>query len=60
MYYFNAVYTNMDSGEEIRRHIAFEGQILGGERECYIYAMARAFDMKEDNENLDFVEFIAC
>ena len=60
MYYFSAVYTNLNTNEEIRRGIEFEGQFFANERECYIYAMGRAFDLKEDDEHLDFVEFIAC
>lgn len=60
MYIFEAHFNNMDNYEEIVRRIEFDGQFLANEKECYLYAMGRAYDMKEKNELLSSVEFIAC
>lgn len=60
MYLFEAHYTNMDDGKKIMRKIEFNEQSLESERECYMYAMSRTYDMKKENEEIDFVEFIAC
>ena len=60
MYLFVAHYTNMDTDEEIQKKIEFEAQFFDNEREIYLYAMGRAFDMKEKNECFSSLEFIAC
>ena len=60
MYYFEAHYINMDNDEELTRKIKIEGQFFNNEREIYIYAMTKAYDMTEKNEMLASVEFIAC
>ena len=60
MYIFEAHFINMDSYEEIVRKIEFDGQFLANEKECYLYAMGRAYDMTEKKELLSSVEFIAC
>ena len=60
MYIFEAHYTNMDNDEEITRKIEFDGQLLENNKECYMYAMSRAYDLKKENECLGMVEFIAC
>lgn len=60
MYIFEAHFINMDNYEEIVRRIEFDGQFLANEKECYLYAMGRAYDMTEKNELLSSVEFIAC
>lgn len=60
MYLFGARYTNMDNGEEIVRKIEFDGQFMKNDKECYMYAMSRAYDLKKENECLGTVEFIAC
>ena len=60
MYYFEAHYINMDTDEEIIKKIAFDGQFLDCERECYVYAMCKAYDMTESNEMFASLEFIAC
>ena len=59
-YYFEAHYINMDTDEEITKKISFDGQFLDDERECYVYAMYRAYDMTESNEMFASLEFIAC
>lgn len=60
MHLFGARYTNMDNGEEIVRKIEFDGQFMKNGKECYMYAMSRAYDLKKENECLGVVEFIAC
>lgn len=60
MYIFEAHYINMDNDAEIMKPIKFDGQFFENEKECYIYAMSKAYDMTENNEWLVNVEFIAC
>lgn len=60
MYIFEAHYTNMDTKEEITRKIEVDSQVVGIEKECYIYAMTMAYENKKANECLMSVEFIAC
>ena len=60
MYLFEAHYINMDNDEKIVRKIEFDGQLLENDKECYSYAMCKAYELKEKNECLDAVEFIAC
>lgn len=60
MYLFEAHYINMDNDEEIARKIEFDGQFVGNNKECYVYAMTKACELKEKNELLCTVEFIAC
>lgn len=60
MYLFEAHYTNMDNAEEITRKIEFDDQFMENGKECYMYAMSRAYDLKKENECLATVEFIAC
>ena len=56
---FIAKYDNMDTNEEIIRKIEFDGQYLT-ERQTYMWAMSKAYDMKQKNECLGIVEFIEC
>ena len=61
MYLFEAKYYDMDSEKEITRKIEFDGcNFFQTEKECYIYAMSKAYDMKKDNECFSSLEFIAC
>ena len=60
MYYFEAHYVNMDTDAEITKKIVFDGQFFCNEKECYMYAMSKAYDMAEKNELLGSLEFIAC
>lgn len=60
MYIFEAHYTNMDNDEEIARKIEVDSQVVGSDKECYIYAMTKAYENKKANECLVSVEFIAC
>jgi len=60
MYFFLAHYTDMNNDQEITRKIEFDGQFLGSEKDCYLYAMEKAFDMKKEHEMFSLLEFIAC
>lgn len=60
MYLFEAHYIDMNNNEEIIVEIEFDGQFMENEKECYMYAMGRAYDLKKENECLATVEFIAC
>lgn len=61
MYIFEAKYTNMDTNEIRIQSIEFDGgNFFETEKECYIYAMEKAYDDKKANECLCAVEFIAC
>lgn len=57
MYLFEAHYTNMDNDEQITRPIKLLDD--RDEKSLYLMAMGIAYDLKEKNENLDDVEFIA-
>ena len=60
MYLFEAHYINMNNEEKVSRKIEFDGQFFNSEREIYLYAMCKAYDMKQENECFDNIEFIAC
>ena len=60
MYLFEAHYINMNDNSKITRKIEIEEQFFDSEKEIYLYAMNKAYDMKEKNECLGSVEFIAC
>lgn len=46
MYIFEAHYTNMDNNEEITRKIEFDGQFMENDKECYMYAMNKAYESR--------------
>ncbi|NSD32083.1 hypothetical protein [Coprococcus comes] len=58
MYLFEAHYTNMDNDEQITRPIKLLDD--RDEKSLYLMAMGVAYDLKEKNECLGTVEFIAC
>lgn len=63
MWLFEAKYINMDSGEEFIRKIEFDGDnFFNTTKECYLYAMEKALEMKQKkkNECLCSLEFVAC
>lgn len=61
MWLFEAKYINMDSDEEFIRKIEFDGDnFFNTEKECYLYAMEKALEMKQKNECLCSLEFVAC
>ena len=60
MYLFEAHYINIDTEKEEIRPIEFDGQFFDSEKECYLYAMGKAYDLREKDEFLCSLEFIAC
>ena len=64
MYVFVATYENMDlnsSIKSVKRKIEFDGDnFFDTEKECYRYALEQALKMKQKNECLGCLEFIAC
>ena len=60
MYLFEAHYINMDTNKSVSRKIEFDGQFFESEKECYLYAMERAYEVKQGNECFDNLEFISC
>lgn len=59
MYYFEAHYYNIRDDKEITKRIVFDGQFFT-DKECYIYAMSKAYDMAAKEECFLTLEFIAC
>lgn len=60
MYIFEAHYIDMNTDSEITKKIEFDGQFFDTEKEIYLYAMSRAYDMTNENELFSSLEFIAC
>lgn len=60
MYLFEAHYINMNNNSETTRKIEVEEQFFDSEKEIYLYAMNKAYDMKEKYECFSDLEFIAC
>ena len=64
MWIFEATYENMDldnSIKSIKRRIKFDGDnFFNTGEECYRYALEQALKMKQKNECLGCLEFIAC
>ena len=47
--------------KKITRKIEFDGENhFNSEKECYLYAMEKAYEMKKESEMLDSVEFVGC
>ena len=64
MWIFIATYENMNldgSIKSVKRKIEFDGDnFFDTDDECYLYAMRKALKMKQENEYLSCLEFIAC
>ena len=60
MYIFVAHYINIDTDKERTKMIELDGQFFSKEKEIYAAAMIRAYDMRDVNEILADLEFIAC
>lgn len=64
MYIFVATYENMDldsSIKSVKRKIEFDGDnFFDTEEECYRYALEQALKMRQENELLSCLDFIAC
>lgn len=64
MWIFIATYENIDldsSIKSVKRKIEFDGDnFFDTSDECYLYAMRQALEMKQKNECLCCLEFVAC
>ena len=60
MYIFVAHYVDMNTDSTNERKMEFDGQFFDSEKEIYLYAMGKAFDMTKENECFSSLEFIAC
>lgn len=61
MYIFIVHYINMETDQKRNHSIKFDGDnFFETEKECYIYAMTKAYDNKRENECLSSVEFLSC
>lgn len=60
MYYFIAYYVDMHTNKKTSKAINFDGQFFENEKEIYMHAMAMAYDLKEDHELFDNLQFVAC
>lgn len=61
MYIFIAHYINMETDQERKQSIKFDGDnFFETEKECYIYAMTKAYNDKRENECLSSVDFLSC
>lgn len=61
MWLFEANYINMDDASVRTETIEFDGDnFFETEKECYLYAMEKALEMKKSNECFASLEFIAC
>ena len=60
MYIFKAHYINMETEECTIRTIRVDGQFFDSEKDCYLYAMGIAYDIMENYECFESLEFICC
>ena len=60
MYLFELHYIDIDTDREISKGLEVDRQLFDTEKEVFIYAMKKAYDMMKENELLTSVEFIAC
>ena len=60
MYLFEAHYINIDTDTEITKKIEVDEQFSNKEKEIYLYAIGKAYDMTNENELFSSLEFIAC
>lgn len=67
MWIFEATYENMDlessikSVKPVKRKIEFDGDnFFDTGNECYHYALEQALEMRQKNELLGCLDFIAC
>ena len=61
MYIFIAHYINMETDQERKQSIKFDGDnFFETEKERYIYVMTKAYNDKMENECLSSVEFLSC
>ena len=59
MYLFEAHYIDTLSGADIIKPIEFNNQFFSDQRDCYLYAMGKAYDMTKPEELFSSLEFIS-
>lgn len=59
MYKFRACYINRFTGKQRIENITFDGDFYDSEKECYVFAMKRAYDLRRQKELLLTVECIS-
>lgn len=59
MFLFEAHYMDTISGIDIIKEIEFSSQFFSDARDCYLYAMGKAYDMANSEERFCFLAFIA-
>ena len=60
MYLFELHYIDIDTDRKISKGLEVDRQLFDTEKEVFIYAMKKAYDMMKENELLYSVEFIGC
>lgn len=64
MYLFVAHYIDIDTEKKISKSIELDGQLFASEKDIYVYAMIKAYDLmirnKKYNLTFDNLEFISC
>ena len=60
MYTFELHYIDIDTGKDIIKTLKVDSQLYDTEKEIFMHAMNRAYDIMEENEMLHGIEFITC
>ena len=58
MYTFELHYIDIDTGRDIIKTLKVDSQLYETEKEIFIHAMKRAYDIMEENELLHSIELI--
>lgn len=59
MYLFEAHYTDAISGIDIIKEIKFNGRFFPTKKQCYLYAMDKAYDLEQKEERFTSLEYIS-
>lgn len=59
MYLFEAHYTDTISGIDIIKEIRFNGQFFSTEKQRYLYAMDKAYNLEQKDERFTSLEYIS-
>ena len=60
MYTFELHYFDIHTGRDIIKTLKVDSQLYDTEKEIFMHAMNRAYDIMEENEMLYGIEFITC
>ena len=60
MYTFELHYIDIDTGRDIIKTLKIDSHLYETEKEIFMHAMNRAYDIMEENEMLYGIEFITC